>query len=137
MASLAMPSLGFPTRFPYGAPYNPINAKGAADALPIADSIVFVTTAGVDAMTLGNPVAGVYPSTNVGGDILGTPNDDGKRLLIFSTTLFAHTITTAANKVNGNKHIITFSALAVGSFVELIAFNGIWWVVAQNGATLS
>jgi hypothetical protein len=136
MASLGMPSLGFPSRFPYGAPYNPINAAGSADALPIADCVVFVTKAGVDAMTLATPVAGTYPSSNALGDILGTPNDDGKRILIYSTTAQAHTVTTSANKINGSKHIATFAG-AIGDFLELIAFNGVWWVVAQLGITLS
>lgn len=137
MASIAMPTQGFPTRFPYGAPYNPINAAGAADVLPVSDCVVFVTKAGVDAMTLAAPVAGVYPANTSLGDVLGTPNDDGKRILIMSTTLFAHTITTPANKINGNKHILTFGALAAGNFVELIAFNGVWWIVASLNVTPS
>jgi len=134
MGSLKTPNIGFPTRFPYGKPYNPVVAPGATDALPIFDGVVFVTYAGVDAMTLGTPVAGVYPG--IGSNDLGVPNDDGKRLLVYSTTAFAHTITTAAGKINGTDHIATFGG-ALGDFIELIAFNGIWYVLSQNGIVLS
>lgn len=136
MSFLGQPLLGRPTRFPYGVHKNPVVAGGASDALPVSDADVFVTTAGVNAMTLGNPVAGVYPAGTAVMQALGAPGDDGARLLVRSTTANAHTITTAANKINGNKHVITFSG-AVTDFVELEAFNGIWWVIGSSGATLT
>jgi hypothetical protein len=136
MSFLGQPILGHVTRFPYGVCKNPVVAGGATDALPVTDADVFVTTAGVNAMTLGTPKAGVYPVGTAVMQALGDVRDDGKRLRIRSTTANAHTITTAANKVNGNKAIITFSG-AVTDFVDLEAFNGIWWVCGGSGATLS
>lgn len=136
MAALANAFIGIGTKFPYGIVQNPYNASGSTDVLPIMSADVFVTTAGVDAMTLATPKAGVYPAGVPGLNNLGEQRDDGKRLRVRSTTANAHTITTAANKVNGNKHIITFSG-ALTDFVDLEAFNGIWWVMASSGATLS
>lgn len=136
MSFLGQPILGQATRFPYGVCKNPVKASGSTDALPVADADVFVTTAGVDAMTLALPRAGVYPAGTTVMQALGDPQDDGKRLLIRSTTAFAHTITTPALGVNGALHIITFSGV-VTNFVELEAFNGSWWVIGSSGATLS
>lgn len=124
------------TKFPFGVVIGPIIASGSTDAIPVASCEVFVTTAGVDAMTLATAKAGVYPAGVPGVYPNGVMGDDGKRILVRSTTANAHTITTAANKINGNKHIITFSG-AVTDFVELIAYNGIWWTLASSGATLS
>jgi hypothetical protein len=67
---------------------------------------------------------------------LGDPGNDGNCLFVISTTAFAHTITTAAGKINGTLHIATFAA-AVGNWIEFEAFNGIWYVVGSNGVTLS
>lgn len=111
-------------------------AAGATDALtggagslngkvPITGT-VFVTTAGVDAMTLANPVAG---PPSAGGN-------DGLELTVMATTAQAHTVTTATNKINGSKHIATFAA-AVGNFITFVAFQGVWYVTASLGITLS
>jgi hypothetical protein len=136
MSFLGQPLLGRPTRFPYGVHKSPVLAPGAADALPVTDADVFVTRAGVDAMTLGTPLAGDYPAGTTVMQALGNPRDDGIRLFVFSTTAFAHTITTAANKINGNKLTATFAA-AVGNWIELEAYNGIWWVRGSLGVTLT
>jgi hypothetical protein len=133
MSSLSVLASGESTRFPFGTIENPCNASGAADAIPVRSGNIFVTTAGVDAMTLATPKAGVYGTVPTG---IGEPNDDGKELLIYSTTAQAHTITTAANKINGNKHVATFGA-AIGDYIRLIAFNGIWYVLDSNGITLT
>lgn len=136
MSFLGQPILGHVTRFPYGVCKNPVVAPGTVDALPVADADVFVTSGGVNAMTLALPRAGVYPAGTAVMQALGDVRDDGKRLLIRSTTAFAHTVTTPALGVNGALHIITFSG-AVTNFVELEAFNGSWWVIGSSGATLS
>lgn len=136
MASMTMPGLGFGTRYPYGLESNPVNAAGSADVIPVKSCVVFVTKAGVDAMTLAAPVAGVYPSSNALGDILGAPADDGKEIYVYSTTAQAHTITTPANKINGSKHIATFAGV-IGDYAHFIAFNGSWWLLDQVGITLS
>jgi|SRR5882724_327726 len=136
MSFLGQPVLGTVTRLPYGYSKNPVVASGATDALPVADADVFVTRAGVDAMTLGTPKAGVYPAGTAVMQALGDPQDDGKRLRVVSTTAQAHTITTAANKINGNKAVATFAA-AIGNWIEFEAFNGIWYVVGSLGITLT
>jgi len=94
-----------------------VEFDAASGAIGIKQGTAIITKAGVAAMTLAAPVAGV---------------DDGKILTVLSTTANAHTITFAANGLNGNKTTITFGAV-IGNQVELIAFNGSWFV--RNPAT--
>ncbi|SRR5229473_1168370 len=136
MSFLGQPLLGVPTRYPYGVCKNPVIAAGAADVLPVADADVFLTRAGVDAATLAAPKAGVYPAGTAVMQALGDAQDDGKVLRIISTTAFAHTVTTPANKINGNKLTATFAA-AVGNNLVLIAFGGVWYVISSVGITLT
>lgn len=111
-------------------------AAGAADAItagggklgsatPIS-GLVFVTTAGVDAMTLASPVAG---APSAGGN-------DGLYLLVIDMGGHAHTITTAANKINGNKHVATFGGTAL-QYALFVAYQGVWYLIIQSGITLS
>lgn len=134
MGSLATLGSGFTTHFPYGVVQNPVVAAGSADALPVRSGEVFVTKAGVDAMTLALPTAGDYPS-GVANSI-GNPRDDGKELLIVSTTAFAHTITTPATGVNKTLHLLTFAG-AVGNWVKIKAFAATWYVIGSSGVTAS
>lgn len=97
-----------------------VTASGSTDALTFPGS-TFVTTAGVDAMTLATPVA---------------TTDDGKKLTVTDTSGHAHTITTAASKIAPGHHLITFNG-TVGSFVTLQAFQGLWYVQASSGVTVS
>jgi hypothetical protein len=136
MSFLGQPILGFATRFPYGVCKNPVKAPGSSDALPVADSDVFVTSSGVNAMTLGTPRAGVYPAGTAVMQAIGDPRDDGKRLRVVDTTGHAHTITTAAGIVAPGHHILTFNG-TVGSFVDLEAYNGLWYVIGSSGVTAS
>jgi hypothetical protein len=136
MSFLGQPLNGVATRWPYGFCKNPVIAPGAADALPVTDADVLVTTAGVNAMTLAAPKAGVYPAGSTKLQSLGDPQDDGKVLRVILTTAQIHTITTPANKLNGSLHIVTFTAV-VGNFVVFYAFNGIWYVLDSKGATLT
>jgi hypothetical protein len=132
----ALSNLGFGSslHFPYGVIQNPVAAPGAADVIPVSSGVVFVTRAGVNAMTLALPKAGVYPSGNA--QSLGDPRDDGKELTIVSTTAFAHTITTPTNGINKTLHLLTFAA-AVGNWVQLISFGGTWYVTGLLGVTIS
>lgn len=123
------------THIPNGIVENPLQASGSADALPIATANIFVTTAGVDAMTLATPKAGVYPS-NVPSQNPIQIGDDGKVLLIVDTTGHAHTITTAADKIAPSHDTLTFNG-TVGSYVELIAFGGLWYIIASSGVAAS
>lgn len=105
---------------------NVVVLTGATDAISIKSGTAMVTTAGVDAMTLVAPTPG---SAAAGGD-------DGKTLSVISTTAQAHTITTPTNAINGSKHIATFAA-AVANLILLQAYNGVWYMLAQTGITLS
>lgn len=95
-------------------------------AITIKCGIVVVTKGSAAALTLAAPTAG---SISAGGD-------DCKILTVKSTTAFAHTITTPANKINGNKLTDTFGG-AVTDCVEFVAYNGVWWTVQNTGGTLS
>jgi hypothetical protein len=77
-------------------------------------------------MTLNAPVAGSQSQQG----------DDGKSIFVVSNSAFAHTITTSANKIIGNKHLATFTA-AVGNSIELRAYNGVWVPVMTTGVTVT
>jgi hypothetical protein len=97
-------------------------ALSAQAAVPAASGYYLITKGSAGAYTLATPVAGV---------------DDGKVIVVGAQTAFAHTITTAANKINGNKLTATFAA-AVGNNCELVAYQGIWYLVLPStGITLS
>jgi|HubBroStandDraft_6_1064221.scaffolds.fasta_scaffold00550_3 hypothetical protein len=104
---------------------------GALSSLPSVGSAVpisgksLINTAGVDACTLATPVAG---DPSQGGN-------DGLTIEVTDLSGHAHTVTTAANKINGNKHIATFPG-TVGARIVLTAFNGIWYSDG-GGTTLS
>jgi len=111
-------------------------AAGATDAItggggklgavtPIS-GIVFVTEAGVDAMTLATPVAG---APSAGGN-------DGLYLLVIDMGGHAHTITTALHKINGNKNIATFGGTVL-QYALFVAYQGVWYLIIQSVITLS
>ena len=101
-------------------------AAAANGAISIKEGTVFLTKAGVAAMTLAVPTAGAQ---SAGGD-------DGRELTVIDTTGNAHTVTTPSNGINGNKHIATFGG-TTGQFGTLIAYNGVWYLAASSGVTLS
>jgi hypothetical protein len=84
-------------------------------AITITHGKVIVTYAGVAAMTLATPVAG---SPGAGGN-------DAQPLKFIDASGHAHTVTTSANIINGNKHIAT-SAGNVGDEITLTAYNAQW-----------
>jgi hypothetical protein len=102
------------------AAYPVQTASGATDALAFPGS-TFITTAGVDATTLATPA---------------NPGDNGKVLRVTDTTGHAHTVTASAGIFPPSHHLITFNG-TVGSYVELEAFNGLWYVGAASGVTVS
>jgi hypothetical protein len=103
-----------------------LEIDAASGAIGIKSGNVLITKAGVAAMTLPLPTAGA-PSA---------AGDDGRVLRIVSTTANAHTVTTPASGLNGVSHIATFAA-NVGSAIELVAYNGSWWMANAIGITLS
>jgi hypothetical protein len=87
---------------------------------------VLITKVTAAALTLAVPVAG---APSAGGQ-------DGSVLSVTDTTGHAHTVTTPANGIVGSKHIATFGGTANNTLV-LVAYNGIWYVVALGGSTIS
>lgn len=100
---------------------------GAADVAPHF-GFVPIGSAGVDAIALSQPTAGSPPAVAAG--------EDGEVVIFFDAGGHAHVVTTAANGINGNKHTITFNG-TVGSFAELVAYNGVWYVLISNGVALA
>jgi hypothetical protein len=99
----------------------------ASAAISISSGVVFITKAGVAAMTLAAPASGL-PAAGGG---------DANELTIVSTTANAHTITTPANAINGASHVLTFAA-AAGTQVILRAKGGVWYVEpSAPGITIS
>jgi hypothetical protein len=98
---------------------------GSTDAL-IYPGLAILNSAGVDACTLATPVAGAQ---NAGGD-------DGKILTVLDVGGHAHTITTAANAIVPSHHVLTFNGTK-GSYIDLMAYNGVWYVQASIGVTAS
>jgi hypothetical protein len=88
----------------------------ASGAIPVASGTAAINGAAALAMTLAQPTAA----------------QDGTTIFITGMTTHAHTITTAANGVNGNKHIVTFTN--EGDGVELEAINTVWNVKSLVGA---
>lgn len=99
---------------------------GTTDAITNVSGQVYIGSGSADATTLGTPIAG---SAAQGGH-------DGCVLTILCKTAFAHTVTAAANKINGSTHIITFAA-AVANNIVLQAYGGVWYVLNSVGVTLS
>lgn len=92
---------------------------GSADgAITIKDGFVFLTKAGVAAMTLADPTAGT---------------DDGKELTIIALTANAHTVTIAGglNGAGAGADVGTFGG-AVGDRVSVVAYNGKWYSSGVN-----
>ncbi len=124
-----------PFRIPFIAagsvPSNFDNAFGVevdlvSGAIAIKEGTAFITKAGVAAMTLALPTAGL-PSA---------AGDDGRELTVIDTTGHAHTVTTPASGINGADHIATFGGTA-GNFGTFVSYNGSWWLAASAGVTLS
>lgn len=99
-----------------------IVARSTDTSAPITQKTgtVMLTKGSAGAWTLAAPTA---------------TTDDGDVLTLIAGTAFAHTVTTPSNKVNGNKHIVTFAA--VGDSIELEAYQGVWYSRSVNAAVIS
>jgi hypothetical protein len=102
-----------------------LHLTGSADVIPIQSQVVSIDTAGVDATTLGTPLAGAP----------GTGND-GTVITIVDSGGHAHTVTMTANKLVPSHHVLTFGGTA-GSYVTLEAINGLWYIIGSSGVTAS
>lgn len=90
----------------------------AAGAILVAQGTAVIDGAAALAMTLAQPTAA----------------EDGLEIFITAETTYAHTITTAANGINGAKHTVTFAAQGDG--VVLQAVNGVWNVRGLVGGAV-
>jgi hypothetical protein len=104
---------------------NLITASGAIN--PHQSALYAITKAGVAAMTLAAPTGGT---------------DDNVIIEIFSTTAYAHTITTPAagdirdGNTSDHDTVCTFNA-HIGANLRLRAFNGVWYVEQEIGCSLT
>lgn len=81
------------------------------------------TVAGAVAATLANPTTGT---------------DDYKELLIINFQAQANTVTCTGGFGNGgNSYDVATFAAAVGQTLKIQAFEGKWYIVGNNGATIS
>jgi len=96
------------------------SADGAISVVDVAKAVV-VTKAGVCAMTLADPAVA----------------DNGKFLLVISTTAYAHTVTntTGFNGSGTAGDVATFGA-AAGNSILLFAYGQKWYAVNLTGVTL-
>ena len=96
----------------------PINT--AAFAIPAHTAATYIVlTAGVNSMTLAAPTV---------------TTDDGKIIQVTLGTSAAHTITFASGTLRcGTASVTTINFSSFyGSSVELMAYQGLWYVMAQN-----
>lgn len=103
----------------------PLQAVPASGALSVSSGSYLITKAGVAALTLAAPTAGVQ---------------DGMVIKVTSGTANAHTITATSLFYNGGSGVpyttATFTAYA-GAEIVLKAYNGYWYVVSTVNVTLS
>lgn len=103
----------------------PFAAASASGAVTLKSGIVYVTKAGVAALTIADPTA---------------TTDDGKVLTVISTTANAHTLSNAAgsgfNGGGAGSDVGTFGG-AKGDGITLTAYQGVWYVVSKTNVTLA
>jgi hypothetical protein len=100
------------------------------DTGPTQDAVTHYTVAGAIPVTPGT--SGIGSAAALAMTLVQpTANQDGTRVFITAETAHAHTITTAANGINGAKHVVTFAAQGDG--VELEAMATVWNVRSLVG----
>ena len=104
-------------------PGNVLTLYPASGAISVASQTALLTKAGVDAMTLAAPVA---------------TTQDGMVITITSTTANAHTVTATGLLKTGSAsvNLATFAAFAGAGFT-VMAYQGLWYVIASTGITFS
>jgi hypothetical protein len=108
-------------------PVQVMATAGAAVIKPQGGLVVF-TASGAVLGTLAQPIAGP-PSNWMGGQ-------DGMAMTFLDVNAQANTITTAANGMNGSKHVATDGG-AIANQITLRAYNGVWYSQTNTGFTLS
>lgn len=103
--------------------YEIASANGAITIQPYGMKTVFITKAGVCAMTLAAPAT----------------TQDGVVIRFVSTTAQAHTLTVATIGVNAGgtaSDVGTFGA-AIGNGCAVQAYNGNWYVIGNTNVTFA
>jgi len=106
-----------------GGPLVPLSVSGAIDPHTGQRYMITKSTA-IAAMTIAAPTAGA---------------DDGLNIQVVSSTAFAHTVTfTGGTMIDGAGHTAsaTFPA-AGGGCLDLIAYNGKWYVLNSQNITFA
>ena len=104
---------------------NDMEAQTLTDtgAITVKNGICLLNKAGIIAATLANPTA---------------TTDDFKRLTIRSLTAQAHTVTVTGGFGNGStgEDVATFSG-AIGDGLELMAYQGYWYIQGAHQVTVA
>jgi hypothetical protein len=103
--------------------FSPISLTGGADAIdPHTAASYMVNTVGVDAMTIVAPTSGT---------------DDGKVIQITTGTTGTPTLTCTGGTLRPGTAAVTtvLFAASPGSTVVLMAYQGLWYVIAANNVT--
>ena len=114
--------------------YSPSGNTSLADqitALQKATSVVTYTAAGAISPT---GIAVLKAGSAAAMTLVVPPT--GANLTIVAADAHAYTVTTSANKVNGNSDTLTWTA-AVGNSITLVGSGGIWYVALNTGVALS
>ena len=114
------------TTYSENTPYGPGTIQvlaASTQTLPAAPGTFIITYAGSAAVTLTAPTAGTM---------------DGMILKIYSGAAQAYTITCTSSFASGgtNHSVLTLASFA-GAGVTLMAYNGYWYIIANNLATLT
>lgn len=105
-------------------PVTALSTDGAV-TIPDGDTTFAITKAGVCALTLADPTAG---------------DDDGLILRFVSTTANAHTLSNASgsgfNGGGAGGDVGTFG-VAIGDGIQIVAYQGVWYVLNSINVTLA
>lgn len=108
-----------------GAVQHTVEAGAASGAVAVASKDVFITAAGAAALTLADPTATTH---------------DGIRIRFVATTAQAHTLDNSAgsgfNGGGAGSDVGTFGG-AVGDRIEVVAYQGVWYVTDNLNVTLA
>jgi len=112
----------------YALPAPVVQTLTDSGAITIKHGIVRLNKAGAIAATLAMPTAGT---------------DDYKRLLIVAITAQAHTVTCAegfgnptADCVVEGEDVGTYASV-IGNSMNLLAYNGVWYITNLHGVTVA
>ena len=95
----------------------------AAGAIALG-GVALLKTGAASAMTLAQPLAGAQSASG----------QDFMRMRIVALDAHAYTVTTSADGINGTGDTLTCAG-AVGDTVDLIAFNGLWYIMITTTGT--